>query len=95
MSNVEETIIMPRSLTAENGAKYLLIGEFSESIRIACEYCDNGISYDDNLKQCEECDGLGSYNLTVSVGWTTIKEIYAKCVEHFDNNQQPKQTICK
>ena len=35
-----KTVMMPRELTAENGAKALLIGEFEESIILPCPRCD-------------------------------------------------------
>lgn len=61
-------VVMPRSLTAENGAKELLMGEFFEEHE--CSYY-NG-------------DGeLIEYTEKVPVSWTTIKEIYAKIVSHY------------
>lgn len=67
-------VAMPKELTAENGAKYLLIGEFSEIIEIdCCECAGDG---------CEECNGNGHHNQKVPVSWTTIKEIYAMAVKH-------------
>lgn len=61
-------VVMPRSLTAENGAKALLMGEFFEEHE--CSYY-NG-------------DGeLVEYTEKVPVSWATIKEIYAKIVEHY------------
>ena len=59
---------MPLSLTYENGAKSLLIGEFSESIEVS------GID-------CE--DGSETVVFKVPVEWDTIKNIYKKIVEHF------------
>jgi hypothetical protein len=61
-------VVMPRSLTAENGAKALLMGEFFEEHE--CSYY-NG-------------DGeLVEYTEKVPVSWGTIKEIYAKIVAHY------------
>ena len=71
---VEETVAMPVSLTAANGAKFLLSGEFSEKIAVSCPDCTEG---------CETCDGSGELYRAVPVSWTTIKAIYAKAVEHF------------
>lgn len=68
--------IMPMKLTAENGAKGALSGEFSETKFINCPECLG----DD---ECETCDGSGRIEITVPVSWTTIKEIWAKGVEHF------------
>ena len=30
---------------------------------------------------CEDCQGAGSYSISVPIKWTTIKEIYKKSVE--------------
>lgn len=68
--------LVPIRLTAENGAKELLSGEFSETKFISCPEC-----FGDD--ECETCDGSGRIEITVPVSWTTIKEIWAKGVEHF------------
>lgn len=73
-------VVMPRSLTAENGAKALLIGEFFESVEIHNEeYCGCG--------KCDYCmdfpDTEETITLKVPVSWTTIKEIYKKIVSHY------------
>lgn len=68
--------LVPRKLTAENGAKGVLSGEFSETKFISCPECFG----DDD---CETCDGSGRIEITVPVSWTSIKEIWAKGVEHF------------
>lgn len=84
----KERILLPKELTAENGAKALLIGEFSESISIPNpDYCE---------ENCEDCihEGTRSIDDTcreeyfvqdVPVSWTTIKEIYKKIVKHYQN----------
>ncbi|WP_227640442.1 DUF551 domain-containing protein, partial [Klebsiella pneumoniae] len=61
---------------AENGAKGALSGEFSETKFVNCSEC-----FGDD--ECETCDGSGRIEITVPVTWTTIKEIWAKGVEHF------------
>lgn len=71
---------MPRKLTAENGAKARLIGEFQESIEDICTECC-GRSVDSYGDDCEECDGVGAVVREIPVQWTTIKEIYRKIVE--------------
>ncbi|QFH65050.1 hypothetical protein FR773_10045 [Leclercia adecarboxylata] len=68
--------IIPMKLTAENGAKDALSGEFSETKFINCPEC-----FGDD--ECETCDGSGRIEISVPVSWTTIKEIWAKGVEHF------------
>lgn len=69
-------VMVPRRLTAENGAKGALSGEFSETKFVNCPEC-----FGDD--ECETCDGSGRIEITVPVTWTTIKEIWAKGVEHF------------
>lgn len=68
--------LVPMKLTAENGAKGALLGEFSETKFINCPEC-----FGDG--ECETCDGSGRIGIKVPVNWTTIKEIWAKGVEHF------------
>lgn len=81
MSEIK-TVMMPRALTAENGAKAALIGEFSISFPMHC-CCDGE---DD----CDICGGSGEYMQPVNVPWTTIKEIYAAAVKHFEARQKGK-----
>ena len=74
-------VIVPLRLTAENGAKGALSGEFSETKFVNCPEC-----FGDD--ECETCDGSGRIEITVPVTWTTIKEIWAKGVEHFSATAQ-------
>lgn len=69
-------VLVPKKLTAENGAKSVLSSEFSETKFINCPEC-----FGDD--ECETCDGSGRIEITVPVTWTTIKAIWAKGVEHF------------
>ncbi|EPZ6101390.1 hypothetical protein ACX6VJ_001420 [Klebsiella variicola] len=69
-------VMAPVRLTAENGAKGALSGEFSETRFVNCPEC-----FGDD--ECETCDSSGRIEITVPVTWTTIKEIWAKGVEHF------------
>lgn len=69
-------VMVPMRLTAENGAKGALSGEFSETKFVNCTEC-----FGDD--ECETCDGSGGIEIKVPVSWTTIKEIWAKGVEHF------------
>lgn len=69
-------VLVPNRLTAENGAKGVLSGEFSETKFINCPECFGE-------DECETCDGSGRLEITVPVTWTNIKEIWAKGVEHF------------
>jgi len=75
-------VVMPPRLTAENGAKALLMGEFFEKIEVQNEeYCGCG--------KCDYCiyiqdeDTMETIIQKVPVSWTTIKEIYAKVVAHY------------
>lgn len=72
----EGYVMVPMRLTAENGAKGALSGAFSETKFVNCPEC-----FGDD--ECETCDGSGRIEITVPVTWTTIKEIWAKGVEHF------------
>ena len=69
-------VMVPMRLTAENGARGALSGEFSETKFVNCPEC-----FGDD--ECETCDGSGRIEITVPVTWTTIKDIWAKGVEHF------------
>ena len=75
----QDMVLMPRALTAENGAKALLLGEFTIEVDEP-RYCECG------EQDCEECEVTQMEFLEpkfkVMVPWTTIKEIYAKAVEH-------------
>ncbi|EPD3811085.1 DUF551 domain-containing protein [Cronobacter dublinensis] len=73
--------LVPMRLTAENGAKGALSGEFSETKFVNCHEC-----FGDG--ECETCDGSGRIEITVPVTWSTIKEIWAKGVEHFATSPQ-------
>lgn len=75
---------MPRALTAENGAKYALNGYFNEKVEVPNpDFCG-----------CGECDYCKEFPETpetilqnVPIRWTTIKEIYAKAVQHFEQQK--------
>jgi hypothetical protein len=73
----DEAVLLPRKLTAENGAKSLLMGEFSEKVQVACAQCAD-IPED----SCPDCNGTGYVDGEVPVSWDTLKRIYAMVVEH-------------
>ena len=76
------TVIMPLALTAENGAKALMMGEFTETTTVACPYCrENDPEFDDE-NPCTGCLNSLEMEQEVPVSWDTIKSIYAKAVEH-------------
>ena len=72
----DEYIMLPKELTAENGAKYLLSGEFFEIWGSECQ-CHG---YSD---ECKDCGGTGIIDEKVPVSWTTIKDIWKMAVKHF------------
>ena len=63
-----QNIGMPSTLTAENGAKGLLMGEFFENREIRF-YNEDGVLIEHTEK--------------VPVSWSTIKDIYSKIVSHY------------
>ncbi|CNJ14637.1 phage-like protein [Yersinia aldovae] len=69
--------IMPESLTAENGAKGALSGEFFTETDITCEECGGDCDEDD---PCKHCSDLGVQTVRAAIGWSTIKDIYKMAV---------------
>ena len=74
---MSDKILLPKKLTADNGSKALLIGEFHETLNIDCPTC-----YGDG---CKDCLNQGFHIVKVQVSWTTIKNIYKKIVEFHHN----------
>ncbi|WP_195222705.1 ead/Ea22-like family protein [Escherichia coli] len=77
-------VIVPKKLTAENGAKGVLSGEFSETTFISCPEC-----FGDDY--CDTCDGSGRIEIKVPVTWTTIKSIWDKGIAYFA--AEPRQEV--
>ncbi|GCN69733.1 putative phage protein [Escherichia coli] len=77
-------VIVPKKLTAENGAKGVLSGEFSETTFISCPECFG----DDD---CDTSDGSGRIEIKVPVTWTTIKSIWDKGIAYFA--AEPRQEV--
>jgi len=75
----DKYILMPKSLTAENGAKALLMGEFVERATVGCSECEDGML--DDYEPCGHCRGLGVQHVIVPVTWATIKAIYKMAAE--------------
>lgn len=69
--------LMPESLTAENGAKGALSGEFFTETDITCDECGGDCDEDD---PCEHCNDLGFQTVRTVIGWSTIKDIYKMAV---------------
>lgn len=66
-------VLMPMKLTAENGAKYALSGEFHVLHRVTCHECGG--------EGCSDCDDEGSFEEKIMIGWDDIKDIYRAAVE--------------
>lgn len=64
--------IMPKKLTAENGAKSVLSGEFHISQTLTCAECFG--------EGCEDCSEQGKWEEKIPVGWDLIKRIYETVV---------------
>lgn len=76
---MHDGVWVPKKLTAENGVKKALIGEFEEFIIMECDGCDGSGLINDEV--CDECHGAGDYSLHVPVGWSTIKAIWEKAID--------------
>ena len=71
--------MIPSRLTAENGAKALLIGEFFETIKVP------NLDYD---YESEYHDGEPEYlTQEVSISWTNIKNIWETAIDYFQNRE--------
>lgn len=70
-SEEEDYVLLPVRLTAENGGKGILLGEFFETVQYHNPDPDEFFPSDDTITQ------------KVPVRWTTIKDIYTKIVNHF------------
>lgn len=79
-----DTVKLPRKLTAENGAKYLLRGEFFETREVSNpEYCGCG-----KCSYCYDTENIEEIGETIiekiPIGWDTIKRIYDKIVDDLE-----------
>lgn len=82
---LEGYALVPTNLTAENGARLALSGEFFVEVGCVCTGCD-GQGYgesDSEDDECEACQGTGEVANIAMIGWPTIKEIWSAGVEHF------------
>lgn len=69
--------MMPRQLTAENGAKALLLGEFKLLVTKECPEC---CELEEPTEGCSICDGEGEFGQRHTIPWDQIKYIYSKAV---------------
>jgi|GEM_PF-6215477 len=77
---VPDRFLMPRSLTAENGAKTALSDEFFVEFGVRCARCGNP-DFSLDLGQCAGCQHSEYEPSRRAVPWTTIKRIYSRAVE--------------
>ncbi|ORL52876.1 hypothetical protein [Pseudomonas putida] len=70
--------LMPRRLTAENGAKALMLGVFKLEVTRECPEC---LELDEPAEGCEICDGEGEYAQRHTIPWDQIKFIYSEAVK--------------
>jgi len=70
--------LMPRRLTAENGAKALLLGEFKLEVTRECPEC---LELEEPAEGCEICDGEGEYAQRHTTPWVKINFIYGETVK--------------
>ncbi|MDI3356659.1 hypothetical protein MO767_20245 [Pseudomonas sp. UYIF39] len=70
--------LMPTRLTAENGAKALLLGEFKLEVTSECPECRD---QEEPSEGCEICDGEGEYGQQHMIPWDQIKFIYSEAVK--------------
>lgn len=75
--------IMPLKLTADNGAKGALCGEFHVQYRIVCQSCVG--------EGCEDCNHTGGWDAEIPVSWDTIKRIHKSAVEACAYPAAPQQ----
>lgn len=65
--------ILPLKLTAANGAKGALSGEFHVIYPIVCQECGG--------EGCENCNDEGGWQGEILIGWEMIKRIYEAAVK--------------
>lgn len=79
--------VMPLKLTAANGAKGALSGEFHVTNRIVCQSCGG--------EGCEDCNEDGGWDAEIPIGWDTIKRIHEAAVEACALPAAPQQEVSK
>lgn len=84
-------VLLPKELSAENGAKALLMNEFYSEVVEECPDCDSQ-SYEGDNRECELCSGEGVCTLRVTVSWSTIKNIWRMAVDNLTASPHPAET---
>lgn len=77
--------IMPMKLTAENGAKGALSGEFHVTHHIVCQSCGG--------EGCEDCNEEGGWDGEILIGWDIIKQIHDAAVKACSLPAAPQQEV--
>lgn len=75
--------IMPMKLTAKNGAKGALSGEFHVTHHIVCQSCGG--------EGCEDCNEEGGWDGEILIGWDIIKKIHDAAVKACSMPAAPQQ----
>lgn len=71
---MSDLVLMPNALTAENGAKALLIGEFHVQTEVP--------NPDYDPEDHDEDEEPEFFTAQIAIPWDTIKAIYAMAVKH-------------
>ena len=80
----KEFLPLPRELTAENGAKAALIGEFNETVeQPVVNPCGCGGCHICDMFHNSELDGPNYETIEVPVSWSNMKKIYRRAVQWF------------
>lgn len=82
VSKKDLNVLIPARLTAENGAKFTLSGEFFIDVEHICTAC----CFHGADEDCEFCGGNIYVTQKASIPWTTIKDIHKEVVKHFTGN---------
>lgn len=83
---VADSALLPRELTAENGAKAALMGEFSETLEVVCPDCGG----DDVDFTCPLCADSGLIVERIPVSWDLLKVIHRRVVQLFGAAPPPR-----
>ncbi len=79
-------VLMPVKLSAENGAKAALSGEFTITREATCPACQ----HDEADEDCDVCCGKIQYTEHITVPWGTIKEVYESAVRACSLQDSPQ-----
>ena len=77
---MSDMVLMPKELTAENGAKALLSGEFHIERQVPNPDYDSDL--DDDGEGVDLDGEPEEFTEQIPIPWDTIKKIYAMAVQH-------------